>query len=133
MQRLHQIAEGVPPVLRRDLEVRQPRGLLQPVVDGGHGLRQVPGRRRRVEAAGRHHALAVPEAVEGLRSLAGDGTEAEGIEVAKAEIRRQAEVFVADVAAAEDAGKVVRDQPLVVLALVAAVAVKAEEPLSYIK
>src|SRR3546814_10872815 len=67
------------------------------------------------------HALAVPEAVEGLRSLAGDGTEAEGIEVAKAELRRQAEVFVADVAAAEDDGTVVGDQQLVVHALVDAV------------
>src|SRR3546814_20748332 len=85
MQRLHQIAEGVPPVLRRDLEVRQRRGLLQPLADGGHGLRKVRGSRRRVEAAGRQHALAVPEAVEGLRSLAGDRAEAEGIEVAKAE------------------------------------------------
>src|SRR3546814_3492030 len=56
---------------------------------------------RRVEAAGRHHALAVPEAVEGLRSLAGDGAESEGIEIAKAELRRQAEVFVADVRSEE--------------------------------
>src|SRR3546814_14553463 len=67
------------------------------------------------------HALAVPEAVEGLRSLAGDGTEAEGIEIAEAELRRQAEVFVADVAAAKDDGTVVGDQQLVVHALVDAV------------
>src|SRR3546814_12568822 len=63
---------------------------------------------RLVEAAGRQHALAVPETVEGLRRLAGDRPEAEGIEVAKAELRRQAEIFVADVAAAEDDGTVDR-------------------------
>src|SRR3546814_20016681 len=104
MQCRHQVAQRIPPVLRRDLEVRQRPGLLQPVADDDHGLRKVRGSPRLVEAAGRQHALAVPETVEGLRRLAGDRPEAEGSEVAKAELRRQAEIFVADVAAAEDDG-----------------------------